>query len=268
MSVISPKLAGLVSTRYVVMSVLNRMNTYDMKQYLRLMQICIEGITEMNLFHTKESIEVVYLHMSTAKTCQLPADYIDYIRIGFPDSGKLVVLTKHDSLLLPRTFYGSVIGGSFVADTGDEVGNADTGNEIGTSSRIYFPPHYHNGVYVGSLYGLPGGIDTAYYRIDVENRQIIFSGSTPRSEIVMEYISTGQKSDGSSLIPREVIPALRTYILWQKDENDPRIPYNAKERLKREHEEAIEALRSFNNSFTADEYLRMYYSTTYQSPKR
>jgi len=232
------------------------------------MQICVEGLTEMNLFHTKESIEVVYLHMSTAKTCQLPADFIDYLRIGFPDSGKFVVLTKHDSLLFPRTFYGSVIGGSFVADTGDDVGNADAGNDTGTSSRVYFTPHYRNGSYVGSLYGIRGGIDTAYYRVDVENRQIVFSGSTPRSEIVLEYISSGQKSDGSSLIPRECVSALRTYILWQKDENDPRVAYNAKESLKQEHEEAVAALRSFKNSFTADEYLRMYYSTTYQAPRR
>jgi len=268
MSVQSPKISGLVSSRYVVMSVLNRMSEYSLKSYLRLMQICLEGVTEMNLFHTKESIEVVYLHMSTAKTCQLPADYIDYRKIGFPQDGKLRVITKHDNLLLPRTYYGSMVNGVLVPDTGDAVGNADAGNEIGTTSGVYFIPHYHNGIYTGELYGLPGGVDTSYYRIDIESRQIIFSGSTPRSEIVMEYISTGQKSDGSSLIPREVVPALRTYILWMKDENDPRIAYNAKERLKIEHEEAVEALRSFNNSFTADEYLRMYYSTTYQAPRR
>jgi hypothetical protein len=232
------------------------------------MQIAIEGITELNLFHTKESIEVVYLHMSTAKVVSLPADYIDYRKIGFPDSGKLRVITKNDNLLLPRTYYGNMVNGVLVPDTGDVVGNADAGNEIGSTSSVYFAPHYHNGTFCGGLYGLPGGIDTAYYRIDIENRQIIFSGSTPRSEIVLEYISTGQKSDGSSLIPREVVPALRTYILWMKDEADPRIAYNAKERAKREHEEAVESLRSFNNSFTKDEYLAMYYSTTYQAPKR
>ena len=268
MSVISPKLPALVSTRYVVMSVLNRLQDYSMRSYLRLTQICIEGIIELNLFHTNEGIEVVYLHMSSAKTCQLPADFIDYRKIGFPINGKLRVITKHDNLLLPRTFYGSVIDGVFTPDSGEVVGNADEGNDIGTTSGIYFYPHYRDGAYVGGLYGLPGGIDTAYYRIDKENRQIVFSGSTTRSEIVLEYISSGLKQDGSSLIPRECVAALRTYILWMKDENDPRVAYNAKERLKREHEETIEALRSFENAFTKDEYLRMIYSTTHQSVKR
>lgn len=268
MSVEVPKIAGLVSTRYVVMSVLNRMGDYSMKQYLRLLQICIEGVTEMNMYHTKEGIEIVYLHMSTAKTCQLPADYLDYLRIGFPIDGKLKVITKHDKLLLPRTFYGSIINGVFVADTGDAVGNADEGNNIGSTGLYRFPAHYRNGVFIGGLYGVPGGVDQAYYRIDIENRQIVFSGETPRSEIVMEYISSGQKSDGSSLIPREAVPALRTYILWQKDENDPRVAYNAKARAKQEHEEAVAMLRSFENSFTADEYMSVVYRSNYQSPKR
>ena len=102
----------------------------------------------------------------------------------------------------------------------------------------------------------------------MENRQIIFSGETPRSEIVLEYISTGLLPDGSSLIPREVVAPLRAYILWHSVENDPRVAYNERERRKREFNESVEALRSFTNAFSADEYRRMVYQTTHQSPKR
>ena len=83
MSVITPKTAGMVTIRYVVMSVLNRLQDYSMKQYKRYCQIAIEGFTEeLALYHTGVGVEVVYLHMSTAKTVQLPSDYIDYLRIG------------------------------------------------------------------------------------------------------------------------------------------------------------------------------------------
>jgi hypothetical protein len=118
------------------------------------------------------------------------------------------------------------------------------------------------------LYGLPGGIDTAYYRVDYENRQIVFSGTVERSEIVLEYFSSGLKADGSSLVPRNVVPALRSYVLWQMVENDFRVAYNEKERRKREYEEAVEALRSLENTPTKEEYLRMVYSTAGQGPKR
>ena len=262
MSNISPKSAGLVTIRYVVMSVLNRLQQYDLKNYLRLSQIAIEGFgEELSMFHINAGIEVVYLHMSLGKTVDLPSDYIQYRKVGYPMQGKLVVISHDDNILLPRTF----------DDTGEYVGNVFYGESIGASAisnAIFFQQHYKNGRFIGGLYGLPGGIDTASFRVDMENRQLVFSGSTPRSEIVMEYVTNGLKADGSSLIPREVVPALRTYVLWQKDENDPRIAYNAKERLKRAHEEEIEALRSFTNAFSKEEYLRLIYSTSYQSPKR
>lgn len=251
----------MVTIRYVVMSVLNRLGDYSMKQYLRFTQIGIECFSEdLSPFHIGAGLQVIYGHMSTAKTLPLPSDYIQWQVIGYPIGGKLRVITHDKRILLPRIF----------DDTGEAVGNyygAAIGSDI-ISNAIFFSDHYRNGRFVGGLYGLPGGIDEASFRIDMENRQIVFSGETPRSEVVMEYFSTGLKSDGSSLIPRNTVASLRAYILWQKDENDPRIPNTTKARLKRNYEEEIEALRSFENSFTKDEYLSMIYSTSYQGPKR
>ena len=294
--------------------------------------------------------------MSTAKTCDLPGDFVDWLALGYPINGKLRAITPHDRILLPRTFYntleqtaeqfvtdhaatylaaGVVItssgediiftaetaGVDFVGDTtitntsgdltgtvvhttvsapavkridtitlsgtygtadilcdavteeasfdtDDSIGNADSDASEGVSNAIFFSDHFRNGQFVGGLYGLPGGIDRAYFRFDLENRQIVFSGSTPRSEIVLEYISTGMKSDGSTVIPREIVAPLRNYILWQKDDNNPRVAYNEKERLKSRYDQSIEALRFFKNSFTRDEYMRMLYSSYRQSPKR
>jgi hypothetical protein len=196
--------------------------------------------------------------MSAAKTVNLPADFIDYTKIGVPVSGKLRVLTKHDNLLLPRVF----------DDTGIAVGNTDSGDEEGISNCLFFSDHFRNGQFIGGLYGLPGGIDDAYYRVDMENRQIVFSGSTPRSEIVLEYIGTGLKPDGSSLIPREVVAPLRAYVLWNMVENDSKVAYNERERRKREFTELTEAMRSFSNAFTKEEYQRMIWGTSQQSIKR
>ena len=261
MSTINPKSAGLVTIRYVVMSVLNRLGDYSLKNFLRYTQIAIEGFSEsLAMYHIGAGSDVVYLHMSTAKTAPLPADYVNWIKVGYPIEGKLKVISNDNNILLPRVF----------DDTGEYVGPV-YGEAIGAtdlSNIVFFSDHWRNGQFVGGMYGLPGGIDTAGFRVDMENRQLVFSGSTPRSEIVLEYTTSGLKTDGSSLIPRECVAALRTYVLWMKDENDPRIAYNAKERLKRNHEEEIEALRSFSNAFSASEYLAMIYQSSYQSPKR
>lgn len=245
------------------MAVLNRLGTYNLKEYKRLTQICIEGFSELSLWHL-HGLEVVYLHMSTAKTIALPSDYVDYVKIGIAINGKLQVISHKDNILLPRLF-----------DTGDAVGNTDDGIGIDgsvdantISNALYFSGHWRNGAYIGGLFGITGGLDDAYYRIDLENRQIVFSGSTPRAEVVLEYVSSGLKTDGSSLIPREAIPALRSYVLWQMVESDQRVAYNERERRKREHEESVEALRFFQSSFTADEFRQMIYSSLTQAPKR
>jgi len=255
MSLDVPKTPGLVTIRYIVMSILNRMEDYTMRKYKRLVQIAIEGFGELSLWHLN-TLEVVYLRMDAAKAVDLPDDFVDYTKIGIPINGKLKVLTKHNNILLPRLF-----------EDGAPVGNTDADDTVDAASLVFFSDHFRGGQYVGGLYGMPGGVDDAYYRIDRENRKIVFSGTVDRSEIVLEYISTGVKTEEGSLVPREAVPAIRTYVLWQMIEHDTRIALSEKERRKRNHEEEIEAMRSFQG-FTIDEYKRMLWSTYRQTAKR
>jgi hypothetical protein len=254
MSVAVPKTAGITTINYVVMSVLNRLRDYSMRHYSFLEQICIEGYTDLNLWHL-DNVEVVYLRMSEAKTVGLPSDYVDYLKIGIPIAGKLRVLTNKQEILLPRTF----------AD-GEEVGNTDDGSS--SSEEIYFTGHFSNGQFVGGLYGMRGGGDQAYYRIDREKRTIIFSGSVPRSEIVLEYISSGVGLSTTTVIPREAVPALRAYLLWQLVENDSKVSATEKERKKAQYEEQLHALDFFQSAFTKDEYKKHIYKHSRQTPKR
>ena len=268
MSTTTPRTTGLVTPRYVVMSVLNRIGDYSMKSYKRLMQICLEGFMELNLWHMDAGHDVVYLHMSLAKTCNLPPDYVDWVKLGYPVNGKLRAITNKESLLLPRVF-----------DDGTPVGNIDSSNtDESMGGAIFFDSHWRNGQYIGGLFGLPGGIDRAYFRFDMDQRQIIFSGLTPRSEVVLEYMTTGLKTNGTSLIPREAVPALRTYVEWQMISMDMtgfmtgRAQQKATMaeimRRKQEHEEAVNMLRSFQSAFTVEEYKRAIFSTYGQHPKR
>jgi hypothetical protein len=255
MSTDNPKTLGTTTINYVVMSILNRLKDYSMRHYSFLEQILIEGYGDLNLWHL-DNIEVVYLRMSEAKTVDIPADFVDWLKIGIPMSGKLRVLTNNNSILFPRTF----------AD-GAPVGNTDDSTS-GISENIYFTDHYRDGQYVGGLYGMPGAADQAFYRFDREKRTIIFSGNIPRAEIVLEYISTGIKLQGTTIIPREAVPALRAYGLWQLIEDDPKVSPTQKERKKEQYEEQVHALDYFQSAFTADEYRRHVYKHSRQSTKR
>jgi len=255
MSLDNPKILGTTTINYVVMSVLNRLKDYSMRHYSFLEQIIIEGYSDLNLWHL-DNIEVVYLRMSEAKTVDVPGDFVDWTKIGIPLHGKLRVLTNNKSILFPRTF----------AD-GAPVGNTDD-TYAGISENIYFTDHYRDGQFVGGLYGMPGAADQAFYRFDRESRTIIFSGSIPRAEIVLEYISTGVKLQGTTVIPREAVSALRAFALWQLIENDSKVSGGEKERKKAQYEEQLHSLNFFQSAFTADEYRRHVYKHSRQSTKR
>lgn len=254
MSNTAPAIPGIISVNYVVMSILNRLRDFSMRHYAYIAQLVIEGYNELSLWHL-DTIEVVYLRMSSAKVVDLPTDYVDYVKIGIPVNGKLKILTKKDNILLPRTF----------AD-GAPVGNTDDEN-AGTGS-IFFVDHFRSGQFVAGLYGLPGGLDNAFYRIDRENRQIVFSGSIPRAEVVLEYVSSGIKLSGQTNIPRETVPALQAYVAWNMIKWDKKYSASDKAQRKQEYLEEEAKLDFFQSSFTADEYRRHVWKSTTQTIKR
>lgn len=254
MSNTAPAILGIVNVNYVTMSILNRMREYSMRHYMYIAQLVIEGYTQLALWHL-DTIEVVYLRMSAAKTVDLPNDYVDYVKIGIPINGKLKILTHKENILLPRTF----------AD-GAPVGNAD--DESGSSGAIFFTDHFREKQFVAGMYGLTGGLDNAYYRIDRESRQIVFSGTIENGEVVLEYVSSGIKLSGQTNIPREAVPALQTYVWWQMAEFDRKIPANETERRKQNYLEEESKLDTFQSMFTKEEYQRHVWKSTKQTIKR
>lgn len=253
MSLETPKTTGIVNIRYVVMSILNRMNDYSMRNYKRIAQIVIEGFTDLNMYHTT-NIEVVYLYMDSAKLVSVPADFIDWLKVGMPIGGKLVTLTKDDNILLPRKF-----------TDGKDVGNVDA---TLTGKVTYFASHFKNGKFVGGLYGLRGGINRAYFRYDKEKRQMIFAGDVPLSEIVLEYVSSGVNLSSSTIIPRQAVKVLRNWTFWQLAEHDSTVTLGEKDRKMKIYEGDVSELRALEHTPTMDEYRDAMYKTIKQTPKR
>jgi len=258
MSTLAPKIAGVVSIRQVVMSTLNRIKDYTMRDYYHLMQIAIEGYTELNLWHL-DNIEVVYLTMDpNTKTVSLPADFVDWVKVGIPTNGKLKVIKRHDKILYPRLLDDGVT----------PIGNTDADDTVDAASLVYFSDHIRSGQFVGGLFGMSGGVSDASYRFDRERRTFAFTGTVTDNYIVLEYISAGVNLTGSTTIPREAEPALRTYILWQMVENDPRVSQSEKARREDNHDKAVAMLRDFQDIFTPEEYRQMLFGTYRQTPKR
>jgi hypothetical protein len=257
--------SGFVNLDYVVKNALMDMNDFSMENYKRFLQWAVRGFTDLNLY-ILENIKVEYLPLSSAKTAPLPSDFIDYTKIGMEINGEVWTFTMNPDMNLPRK----------VDECGETLPtNTQTLDDkvVGQRSLVpnfgyYFAMHFRNGQYVGEMYGLGGGFNNAYFRIDHQRNQIVFDSEVPVNEIILEYKSTGISANGSTIIPRKVVPALIAYIHWQRIENNDKFAESKKERKRQQYIDEYEKLHHFENMFTMDEYLDATYKVVNASIRR
>ena len=253
----NPKLKGFVTLQNIVSNVLNDKNIYSKENYKRYMQWVIRAYTQLNLYNL-DSIEVDYLTMSDSGAVSLPDDYIKYTKIGVCSSGRVVVLGLNKDLCTPR-------GAECGIDINDYFNSSDP--DI-VSDGYYFAPHYRSGSYIPKLYGYTGGFAESYYKVDGERRQIQFSSSVNRNEIVLEYISSGISLSGVTYIPRQAVEPLIAFCHWQEAKFDAKTPVTKLRELKNDYLEEETKLTFFENAPTIQEIQDAMYSTWSQTPKR
>jgi len=256
---------GFVNIDYAVNQCLVDIEDYDMAQYQRFLQFANLGYTDLNLFVT-QNVKVAYLKVNDNKTVDLPNDYMDYLKIGVEINGQVWTLTLNDDMLLPRTTdaCGEIIPPDLRA-IGDDV---DGTKALIPNFGFYFAAHFRNGQYIGERYGIGGGFNMAYFRIDHEKRQIVFDSELPDGTIILEYKSSGVKADGSTVIPRKVIPALTAYIHWRRLQYNDKKPLSQKNNYRELYYIEYEKLQMLENSFTIDEYLDSTYRVVTSTVRR
>jgi hypothetical protein len=259
----SDNINAYLTLHQLVLSVINAKAEKDLTNYEHYLQIAIEGLSEEIFPYRAPSVEVAYLTLSSAKMAILPADYIYYTKIAAKVGDRYVTLTLNKNMPPNRTYSQSDLCETTVANV-SETSNED----LSTFGIIPFVPHYYNGNYVDTLYGLGGGTNFAYYKINERDRTITIQGVVQANEIILEYVSTGVKANGATIIDRFVVPALRAYVLWRIIDNDVRVPMNEKLRKERLYIEEMDLLSHKQNTFTATELLDALYSTYAQTAKR
>lgn len=256
-----PGLRATVTLRYVVMNTINRLGDHSMNEYRQLLQLCIDCLQERIRLYHQASIEVLYAIPNEAGVIEFPPDMLDYTKIGIPVCGQLYNLTVNDNMLLNRAQKCGVDIRQMYRGNVAPLGMGDLGG-------YFYADHFRNGAWTTGLYGLGGGFNTAYYRVDYTNRRIEFDGVIPNSEVVIEYRGTG--INAGTVIGRELVEPLRNYMRAARIDDDPRVPANEKKRVWDQFDGSIEALRTYEGlkDFTIANYLDCMYEESKQSPKR
>jgi hypothetical protein len=231
---------ALVSLQYIL-AIVKAYLQVDDKQDEFLMQLIIDCVSDLNIFHADISGQkTVTLDVSAINTVDLPVDFQDYICIGYYVGNQIVSLTYNPRLAIPQT-----------------QDCAEDSSPYPLTNNIELP--------ISRQYGA-AAITTKHYKIDKRNRRIILSGSIPNSQVIMEYVGSGISND--TLIPRYAVPAIRAYCFWMHVENDPRVAYNEKERKTRLYVSEMRRLKEFETRMTIDEIVDSLYMGIRQTIKR
>ncbi len=250
------EVASCVTLRYCVMNALLRTGDVSMNEYWPMLQLAIDCVRDLRLYN-EASIEVAYCVVNEAGIVEWPADMIDYTKVGVEIRGQLWNLTVNNDMVLNRA-----------QKCGVDIRTMQKGYDTSLigSTGYYYAPHFYSGAYVQNLYGSSGGFNQAYFRSDPKMRQFQFDGFLRNNEVIIEYKSTG--IGAGTIVTPQLIPVLREYQLWQRIENDPRVPANQKQRKQDQYDAEVMKLSAYNNRFTVAEYLDSHYSTVKQGIKR
>jgi hypothetical protein len=235
---------------------MNDLGIYNKDNFKRYLQWAIRGFTQLNLY-SLESFNVAYLTMDEVGRVTLPDDFIDYTKIGICKSGKIYTLGLNDDLCMSRS-----------EECGVPLNDSFNAADDTLPAGYYFVSHFRGDNYIPALYGLTGGFAESYYRVDRKRGEIQFSSSVARSEIILEYLSSGVSLTGSTYIPRQAQEALIAFVHYKRVEFDPVSPMNLKQFHKQEFDEEFNKLNSFEHMPTAQEIMDALYKGYKATPKR
>lgn len=252
------QIGSMVTLPYIVANIQNELDDYSPRLYKRAMQIVIDGLREMRLYH-QSVLQVGYFVIPDSGVLYYPSDYISYTKIGIPICGQLVTLSVNPQMLLNRAQV-----------CGEDLRRIHSGSAALPIDGYVYAPHYDNsGQYIGSLYGAGGGFNISYFREDKTAQRFEFDGIIPRIAderiVVMEYESTGISAN--TAVRPECIEPLKNWYYWKANRHRDDISASLKAQYKDEYEKSIKKLRAFTQQFTVSEFYDLFYRNFKQSPK-
>lgn len=249
--------AGFITLDHAVSSYIIKKGEDD-RQYERYMQFAIEAVTEINIGVLK-NVRAVKLDVAENNTVDLPYDYIDYNAIAVEYDGRLVGLSRNENIALPLDYECGVA-------SRNTTSTSSNGNSQKRASYS-FVPFFYSGEYY-TTYTASGGFNKAYFRIDEANRRIVLLSDTfmEGAQIIMEYKSSGVSSD--TIVPRDTLATIETYIDWQSIKFDRRIPAGERQLAQRAYRNERRKLRARKYSFTAQEWADLVNGGLTQGVKR
>lgn len=191
--------SGYVSLGYVAKSFIGRTGGDD-REYEKILQLVIDGYLELGYTDVIPNVQTTKVTVNEQNVAPFPDDYINYVSISVQHEGRLVPLILNRNIVPLSTQSCGV----WERDSKHTKTNGEF-TDVTSVRHSELQANYTQG----------GGFGEAYYKIDNANRQIVF---LTKSWVGFEFILVykGTNLSDKSIVDRDVVPALREFVYWQK----------------------------------------------------
>ncbi len=228
---------GTVNIEYIASNV-RMLRHLDNKWHEKVLQLVISGYSELQLTGNIQKIKTVALTVDSANIAYFPNDYVEYVRIGVVIEGRLQELVQNNNIALGA----DVSCGENIRPTITRT-NEDFADGIGGERETWLTKDYTIG----------GAFSPAYYRIEEENRRVVFlQHKFTNFQVIMEYKCLDITDE--AIIPRKAVPAITAYVEWQLDRRDRNVHNYDKNISKNEWLAERNKLYAMNTAFTKEEW--------------
>lgn len=194
---------------------------------VQITQIVIDGYRELNLVVRDEGRIVELFTMDSNYIIYMPDDLIKVNDIFVPRDNSIWSLTRRTDIPLVTT---TLLGAEVIPD--DWGGGKDISHGKGIFYETTGARNYEG-----------------YYTIDMVKRRILFR-NVNRSEVMLDYVTSGLSRVDVTYIPMEAKPALEAYTMTELAAYGI-IPFQTYDLHKRRYEDQKSILRLLDFNFTA-----------------
>lgn len=196
---------GWISVDSVVNDYLLESEQSPSHKYYKCYQLAIRGLQELGLdfFYTLRTVE---LTISSTKTADIPADYLNYSKVGVANGRGEIIPLAYNSNLSTFNDLRSNRRASVAAPSLMPEGLYD-------GCSVFC--NYWDGEGLCDIYGVPGGAPfIGSFRVDTENNVIVFDLDFNYPSVFLEYVSAPSEL-GEQYLPMVFKQPLISYIGWK-----------------------------------------------------
>jgi hypothetical protein len=182
-------------------------------------------------------VKSVEITLNSDNTADLPADMVDWCKIGYATGQYITVMGQNDGL-------------------SREVQSGTSSEEANSNVSCYFSNLVNDhGELTGRIYGLGNG-NPLSFKVIQERDVIQFDQRLNKGKIILEYITDGMSVTASTLVHLYAAQAIEDYIMWKYKQNNRAYNRFDVNLARTEYYDQVRRLRARLNPITATDIVR------------